>query len=171
MSKVKVPDEKKLDDFYIKIRKKFANPDKKVTDAPEDGNVLRKFLTFMITFPDIVHLLIKLLFDKEVPPENKGALFASAVYLISPIDIIPDAVPAYGYVDDLIIIVIALNKFMDSSDPSVKAAIDRHWAGDQDAYETVDHIMKIIESTVEFLPQKLSDVIRKTLQPLDGKNS
>lgn len=171
MNTEKIPDEKVMSDFYQKIRKKFDRSNANELSAPDDESVFRKFLVFMFIFPDIVHLLIKLLFDKSVPAENKGALIASAVYLVSPIDIIPDVVPVYGYVDDFIVIVMALNKFMDSSDPNIKLAIEKHWAGDRDIYELVKHIMEIFESTVEFIPKKLLTVINQTLKPVGIKNS
>jgi uncharacterized membrane protein YkvA (DUF1232 family) len=46
--------------------------------------------------------------DPRVPWYAKGLALAVAAYAASPIDLIPDFIPVLGYVDDLIIVRIAL---------------------------------------------------------------
>lgn len=50
---------------------------------------------------------------KEIPVSSIISIVASLVYLLSPIDLIPDAIPVVGYVDDAAIIFLVLNLGID----------------------------------------------------------
>lgn len=156
--------EEQLLDFYQKIRKninKSADDFRIQNSQGKHYDIgLGKFIRFLAIFPDIVHLSIKLLFDKTVPSEKKGSLVAAIGYLVSPIDIIPDALPVYGFVDDLIVLAIALNSFIDTSDPNIKKAIEKYWAGDENIIDTIKHILEVFDSAVEFLPKKLLKIVK-----------
>ena len=62
---------------------------------------------------DLVYLMIKLFVDKEISSVIKGYILMLFVYLISPIDIIPDFFPVIGFIDDLMIITVILNKIIN----------------------------------------------------------
>src|SRR5690349_6864330 len=53
-----------------------------------------------------IKLYVRLFFDKRTPKISKIMLIAAVVYLLSPIDFIPDFIPFAGFVDELIIIPI-----------------------------------------------------------------
>lgn len=53
-------------------------------------------------------LLFYSLSDPGVPPKAKATIIAALGYFISPIDLLPDAIPVMGYGDDLAAIVTAL---------------------------------------------------------------
>ncbi len=58
-------------------------------------------------------LAIRLLKDSRVPIWPKAILAAGLIYLLSPIDLLPDfAVPGLGYVDDLLLLLLALRGFI-----------------------------------------------------------
>lgn len=62
----------------------------------------------------------RLLRDSRVPGWIKLIPFAGLVYLISPIDLIPDwALPGLGEVDDLVLLFLALKMFVDLSPPGI----------------------------------------------------
>jgi uncharacterized membrane protein YkvA (DUF1232 family) len=46
--------------------------------------------------------------DKDTPKWAKGTIYAALGYFISPIDAIPDIIPAVGYADDLGVLVLAV---------------------------------------------------------------
>jgi uncharacterized membrane protein YkvA (DUF1232 family) len=58
--------------------------------------------------PDLVRLVRSLLADPGTPTNVRLALAGLLVYLLSPLDLIPDVVPVIGAVDDLIISVVVL---------------------------------------------------------------
>jgi uncharacterized membrane protein YkvA (DUF1232 family) len=62
----------------------------------------------------------RLINDGRVPGWVKLIPFAGLLYLLSPIDLLPDWVlPGLGEVDDLVLLVIALKMFVDLSPPGI----------------------------------------------------
>jgi len=150
-----------LDDFYKKLRRKIKTSlakRKKKTGAKRTAT--DKVIDLLALLPDLLHLAIRLLFDKNVPSANKGALVAGIAYVVSPIDLIPDSIPHAGYVDDLLVITLAIQKFINTDDEGVKEAVEKHWAGDGDVFATVKHITDVATSAIEFIPKKVIDMIR-----------
>lgn len=76
--------------------------------------------------PDVARLLKRLAADRTVPVGVRIWLGVLLVYLISPIDLIPDFIPVLGYADDALVVAIAL-RFATRRAGS--AAIERHWPG------------------------------------------
>lgn len=76
--------------------------------------------------PDVIRLLRRLASDRTVPVGVRVWLGILLVYLLSPIDLIPDFIPVLGYADDALVVAIAL-RFATRRAGS--AAIERHWPG------------------------------------------
>ncbi|HCL83740.1 MAG TPA: hypothetical protein DIC22_07185 [Chitinophagaceae bacterium] len=47
--------------------------------------------------------------DKRTSPIVKGAAVLPIIYLLSPIDLIPDFIPFFGFIDDIVIVPLLLN--------------------------------------------------------------
>jgi uncharacterized membrane protein YkvA (DUF1232 family) len=62
------------------------------------------------------------------PSWLKWGTAAIALYLISPIDLIPDALPFFGVVDDLVIIPLAIRWLLNRLPPALRAEIDQRLA-------------------------------------------
>ena len=58
--------------------------------------------------PDVLRLVRGLLGDREVPLSVKVALLGLLVWLLSPIDLIPEFIPVLGPVDDAVVAVLVL---------------------------------------------------------------
>src|SRR5438105_7853272 len=69
-------------------------------------------LRFLRHLPDFVRLYWRLLGDRRVSIWPKALLVLSVVYVVSPIDLIPDVIPFIGEVDDLVVIVAACRLFI-----------------------------------------------------------
>jgi len=54
----------------------------------------------------------RLLREPEVPVWVKALPLAALIYLVSPIDIIPDVLPFVGEIDDLAVVLLALQAFV-----------------------------------------------------------
>lgn len=114
--------------FYDKLRKKVS----KYCDKHSD---------IILLAPDIFMLLIRLIKDKRVPAEHKGYLAAAIAYFISPIDIIPEAlVGPFGYMDDIVISVMVLNKIINDVDDEI---IVENWSGQGDILAIIQNILTI----------------------------
>ena len=84
--------------------------------------------------PDVVRLLKRLATDRTVPWGVRAWLGVLLVYLVSPIDLIPDFIPVLGYADDALVVAIAL-RF--ATRRAGHAAIRRHWPGTQEGLAAV----------------------------------
>lgn len=148
-------------DFYQKLRKKIRKQlAKRKESGQETSSAWGMLVESLAMLPDLFHLAVKLLFDKEVPVENKGALIAALAYVVSPIDLIPDTIPVAGWIDDLIVMAMGLNKFFETDDEIVKAAVSRYWAGEEGVFSTIKHILAMADSAIEFLPKKFMKIIK-----------
>ncbi len=66
-----------------------------------------------------VRLAWRLMLDSRVPLWVKTIVPASLVYLISPVDFVPDVIPGLGQLDDLAIIVIGVKLFIELCPPEI----------------------------------------------------
>ncbi len=66
-------------------------------------------------------LVYALLRDPEVPFYLKLLPFTAVLYLLFPLDIIPDLVPVFGQLDDLTVLLVGAKLFIDLSPPHVVA--------------------------------------------------
>ena len=76
--------------------------------------------------PDLVRLVTRLATDPVLPRAAKIALAAAAVYLLSPIDLIPDFIPFVGYLDDLLLAAIVVDGLLNYLDRSL---LLKYWPG------------------------------------------
>ena len=58
--------------------------------------------------PDLLRLVRSLIGDRSVPRGARVALIALLVWLISPIDLIPEFIPVLGPLDDVVVAVLVL---------------------------------------------------------------
>jgi uncharacterized membrane protein YkvA (DUF1232 family) len=85
------------------------------------GPVNLGFLTDIIRQ---ARLAWRLMFDPRVPLWVKTIVPASLIYLITPIDIVPDVIPGLGQLDDLAVIIIGVRLFIDLCPPEI---VREHW--------------------------------------------
>ena len=71
------------------------------------------FLPLASRAPIYARLIFALVLDERMPASRKAMLAAAAGYLIVGRDIIPDEVPILGGLDDLVVVVLAVDLFLD----------------------------------------------------------
>lgn len=59
-----------------------------------------------------LRLVVRLLREPRVPLLTKAVPILAAVYVVSPIDVLPDMLPGLGQIDDLTLMLIALAVFL-----------------------------------------------------------
>ena len=69
------------------------------------------FLPLASRAPDYGRLLVSLLRDPRVPALRKASLVGAAAYLVSPLDLVPEWLPVRGALDDVVVVVLALELF------------------------------------------------------------
>ncbi|KFF58504.1 hypothetical protein JF66_18130 [Cryobacterium sp. MLB-32] len=76
--------------------------------------------------PDVVRLIRRLGADPTVPRGVRIWLVVLLVYLLLPIDLVPDFIPVIGYADDAIIVALVLRFATRHAGAD---AVERHWPG------------------------------------------
>lgn len=77
--------------------------------------------------PNLLHLFRGLVRDRRVPPSAKVLLAIGAVWIASPIDLIPEFIPVAGPLDDAIVAALVLRRVVRLAGRDVVA---EHWRGD-----------------------------------------
>ncbi len=86
-------------------------------------------LELALFLPHFALLLKRLLADPRVPKRSKLVLGGTFLYLVSPIDVIPDFVPGLGQLDDIVVALLALHSVLNRVDEEV---VIEHWDGRRD---------------------------------------
>ncbi len=108
--------------------------------------------------PNMVLLLGRLLKDARVPAAEKALFAAAIVYVISPLDLIPDVFPFIGQADDLYVVALVILRLVNRSDESV---VRRHWSGGGDIVALADSIASIAP---KFLPKRIARVLTSEVE-------
>ena len=115
------------DDFYQRLRKRI--------DGWAERNEIRPaYRDSLMALPDLFHLLTRLMLDKRVDAFSKTILGVAIAYVVSPIDLIPDILGPLGFVDDLLIVVLALDMVLVRVPRPI---VEEHWAGRGDLMDIV----------------------------------
>ena len=161
MGKLPVKKKGSFDDFYLKIRKKITDWFESGKLGKKSGKWMDDFIQYLLIFPDLVHLMIKLVGDKDVSPKVKGMIIMGFAYLISPIDVVPDFIPVFGFVDDLLISVILLDKIINSGDAVLKEKIKNYWMGEDDIFIKIKEIIAAMNELSAQIPKSISGFFSK----------
>ncbi len=124
----------------------------------EKSQLKGRMTSFLMFLPNMVKLLGKLLTDSRVATTDK-ALFAGAiVYVIMPLDFIPDVFPFIGQVDDLYLVALTLLRLVNRTDEGI---IREHWAGGGDIASLANSIANIAPM---LLPKRISRVLSSKVE-------
>lgn len=104
-----------------------------------------KWREAVMAVPNLAKLLGRLMKDPRVSRRSKVLAVSTLAYVVSPIDLLPDVIPVVGQVDDIILLVFALNHLVRTSGEHV---IQEHWDGDRDVLEVIRMLGEMVSSTV-----------------------
>jgi uncharacterized membrane protein YkvA (DUF1232 family) len=90
--------------------------------------------------PDTVVLLRRLAADPDLPRGVRVRLLLLLVYLVLPVDLIPDFIPVLGYADDAIVVALALRSVTRRAGSE---ALDKHWPGSTESLQAVQRLAGI----------------------------
>jgi uncharacterized membrane protein YkvA (DUF1232 family) len=88
--------------------------------------------------PDILRLVRDLLMDRSTPRSVRVALGILLVWLISPIDLVPEFIPVLGPLDDVIVAVVIL-RFVRRR--LGEAEMRRRWRGSDEGWQVVERLV------------------------------
>jgi uncharacterized membrane protein YkvA (DUF1232 family) len=99
--------------------------------------------------PHLARLIARLVADPTLPRTAKIALAAAAVYLVSPIDLIPDFVPFLGYVDDVLLAAVLVDGILSYVD---RAVVLRYWPGTE---TSLDRVARAAHTLAAWVPRRI----------------
>ncbi len=116
----------------------------------------RTVLYYMRQLPAYIRLLGGLLVDKRVKLMDKAIVAGAVLYIVSPIDLIPDFIPFFGEIDDLFILVLALQHLVNNAGRHV--LLD-HWSGDPADLADLN-LQSALTAAAFFLPKRIRRRLR-----------
>ena len=91
--------------------------------------------------------------DERIPERDKKVLMGMVALIVSPIDLIPDWIPFFGQLDDLILISIILDYFFTVLDSRILLS---HYPWDMKSFARVRSIARTLQFFVpRFVKKKL----------------
>ncbi len=110
-------------------------------------------------------LLWALIGDARVPPGRKALLVVAGIYIISPFDLIPERVPLLGALDDVAVMVLAIDTFLEGLPPALVAEkLDELGIGraelDSDLARVRRLVPKPIRAAAAALPEAIESIGR-----------
>ena len=88
--------------------------------------------------PDVLRLVRDLLADRTVPAGPRLALVGLLVWLLSPIDLIPEFVPILGPLDDVVVAILVLRYVRRRIGED---ELRRRWRGSPDSFELLLRVL------------------------------
>jgi uncharacterized membrane protein YkvA (DUF1232 family) len=103
----------------------------------------------LLLLPRLARMIASLLADGAVPRKAKLALLAAAVYLASPVDLLPDFIPVLGYLDDVLLAAVVVDGLLTVLGRPV---VERYWPGDP---ATLDKVAAVAHRLAAWVPARI----------------
>lgn len=127
------------------------------SEAPAPGTGVKRTLVDVIKqIPAYLRLLGGLLTDRRVSGLDKLLVAGAIVYIVSPMDLLPDFVPFLGEVDDVFLLVLALQRLIANAGRRVVAD---YWMGSLADLST-GNLRRVLLAATFFLPRRMRRRLR-----------
>lgn len=121
----------------------FTGPEP-VPGSDEEGS-LGAFWETVKRLPNYLRLVNALARDPRIPRRSKGVLIVGGAYAVSPIDLVPGVIPVAGQVDDLYVLLTALQQAIRMSPKDV---VEEHLAATHVSLAEIDADLANVRSLV-----------------------
>jgi uncharacterized membrane protein YkvA (DUF1232 family) len=123
--------------------------------APRTG-AKRTVMSYVRQLPHYLRLFVGLIGDRRVATIDKLLVFGAVAYIITPIDLIPDFIPFLGEVDDIYLLVLALQRLMANAG---RLVLLDHWGGDPNDLRDLN-LRRALSAAAFFLPRRIRRRLR-----------
>jgi len=106
--------------------------------------------------PMYLKLLGGLLTDRRVQQLDKLLVGAAVVYILMPLDLIPDFIPFLGEVDDVFLLVTAIQRLISNAG---KRVVMEYWQGPASDLDP-GNLRKVLTAATFFLPRRMRRRLR-----------
>jgi uncharacterized membrane protein YkvA (DUF1232 family) len=136
-----------------------AEPAKTKKRTRKEKSLLKSRMSnFLMFLPNMFTLLGRLLKDNRVPLAEKALFAAAVVYVIMPLDLIPDVFPFIGQVDDIYLVALSLLRLVKRTEESV---VREHWSGGGDIVSLANSVAGIAPM---LLPKRVTRVLSSKVE-------
>ena len=132
-------------------------------EAPVEDGVMnprrgakKTMMHYIRQLPNYLRLLVGLMTDSRVSGTDKLLVAGALAYIIMPFDIIPDFIPFLGEVDDVYLLVLALQRLIGNAGRSTLLA---HWSGAAEDLADMN-LRAVFSAAAFFLPARLRRRLR-----------
>ena len=119
-------------------------------ETPRAG-AKRTVMYYIRQLPNYLRLLGGLLTDRRVSGMDKLLVLGAIAYIAMPLDLIPDFIPFLGEVDDVFLLVIALQRLVANAGRPVLMA---HWSGAMEDLADLN-LKEALAAAAFFLPRNV----------------
>jgi uncharacterized membrane protein YkvA (DUF1232 family) len=113
-------------------------------------------MTTMKELPNFLRLLGGLLADARVTLTDKLLVAGAFAYILLPLDYVPDFIPFLGEVDDIFLLVMALQRLIANAG---RAVLTDHWMGDPKDLSALN-LERVLTAAAFFLPRRVRRRLR-----------
>lgn len=138
-----------------KRRRVASDATLELAERPRTG-AKRTVMDTIRQLPNYVRLLFGLLTDRRVSTLDKVLVGAAVAYILAPVDFIPDFIPFLGEVDDVFLLVTALQRLIANAGRSV---VLQYWVGDPADLATTN-LRHVLTAAAFFLPRRIRRRLR-----------
>jgi len=136
-------------------RRPAASTGEAEAPTPRTG-AKRTVMYYIRQLPQYLRLLGGLITDPRVAMLDKLLVAGAMAYIVMPIDVIPDFIPFFGEIDDLYLLVLALQRLISNAGRSV---LVQHWLGDPSDLADLN-LRAALSAAAFFLPKRLRRRLR-----------
>ena len=123
--------------------------------SPRTG-AKRTVMGTMKELPNFLRLLGGLLTDVRVSNTDKLLVAGAVAYILLPMDIVPDFIPFLGEIDDIFLLVLALQRLIGNAG---RAVLLEHWMGDPKDLSSLN-LERVLTAATFFLPRRVRRRLR-----------
>jgi uncharacterized membrane protein YkvA (DUF1232 family) len=124
--------------------------DIELKERKHERGVLREAATLV---PNFLKLLYRLFIDSRAPLAEKALLAGTIIYVVSPLDLIPDLMPFIGQIDDLYLVALVVLRLLSRTNEQV---LREHWDGGGDLAALVGRVERAARY---FLPRRIREIL------------
>ena len=127
--------------------------------GPRSG-AKRTLMHYIRQLPNYLRLLVGLMTDPRVSGVDKLLVAGAIAYIVMPFDLVPDFIPFFGEVDDVYLLVLALQRLIGDAGRGVILA---HWSGAAEDLADMN-LRAVFSAAAFFLPAKIRRRLRGTVR-------
>jgi uncharacterized membrane protein YkvA (DUF1232 family) len=116
----------------------------------------RTVISTMKELPNFLRLVGGLLADTRVSTTDKLLVAGAVGYVLLPMDFVPDFIPFIGEIDDVFVLVLALERLIANAP---RAVVLQHWMGDPRQLRSLD-LERVLVAAAFFLPRRMRRRLR-----------